>query len=126
MAGINLAEGSRVIFFGAVADADEAVVLTAANSSASLMGTDPGSAKLSLLSEFPGKGRATGGVRAQRFIRGEDQLYLAWAGQSEPIAVTTDGKPVEIPTEPMKRDASGSPISTPIGAVGVRNDAAAE
>ena len=126
MAGINLADGSRVIYFGAVANAADAVVLTAANSSASLMGTDPGSAKLSLLSEFPGKGRATGGVRAQRFVRGEDQLYFAWAGESEPIAVTTDGKPIDLPTEPMKRDASGSPLATPLGAIGVHNDASGD
>ena len=120
MAGINLSEQAHVIFFGAVANADDAVVLTAANSSASLAGTDPGSAKLSLLSEFPGKGRATGGVRAQRFVRGEDQLYAGWVGESEPLANTTDGKPIDLPTEPMKRDASGSPMATPIGAIGVQ------
>lgn len=123
MAGINLTEGAKVVFFGAVANAEDAVVLTAANSSAALAGTDAGSAKLSLLDEFPAKGRATGGVRAQRFIRGEDQLYFAWVGSAEPRGLTSDGKPIELPTEPMKRDASGSALSAVIGFVGVaKND----
>ena len=32
------------------------------------------------LREFPAKGRATGGVRAHRFLKGEDALALAWVG----------------------------------------------
>ena len=118
MAGINVTEGAKVIYFGAVDNADDAVVLTAANSSAALVGTDAGSAKLSLLDEFPAKGRATGGVRAQRFVRGEDQLYFAWAGTAEPRGLTSDGKPIELPLEPMKRDASGSALAGVIASVG--------
>ena len=30
--------------------------------------------------EYPAKGRATGGVRCHRFLKGEDLLVLAWAG----------------------------------------------
>ena len=30
--------------------------------------------------EYPAKGRATGGVRCHRFLKGEDTLVLAWAG----------------------------------------------
>ena len=81
-------------------------------------GTDAGSLKISDLAEFPGKGRATGGVRSQRFVRGEDQLYFAWAG-SEPIwALTADGKPIELRGEKAKRDASGTPQTAVIGSVG--------
>ena len=119
MAGINLSADAKVIFFGAVRDASEAVVLTAANSSSALAGTDAGSAKLSLLDEFPTKGRATGGVRAQRFVRSEDQLYFAWVGSAEPRGLTPDGKPLQLPVEPMKRDASGSPLTGFVGSVGV-------
>ena len=119
MAGINLSAGARVIAFGVVANASDALVLTAANSSQALAGTDAGSAKLSLLSEFPGKGRATGGVRAQRFIRAEDQLYFAWIGDSEPRGLASDGKPIALPVEPMKRDASGSPMNAVIASIGV-------
>ncbi len=117
MAGINLSDKASVIYFGVVSDTASAVVLTAANASDVIPGTDPGSAKLSSLDEFPGKGRATGGVRAQRFIRSEDQLYAAWVG-TNPAALASDGRPVELPTELAKRDASGALLSNVIGSVG--------
>jgi DNA gyrase subunit A len=117
MAGINLDERAQVIFFGVIGSQESAVVITAANASDVIPGTDPGSAKVSSLSEFPGKGRATGGVRAQRFIRSEDQLYFAWAG-STPAALALDGRPMELPEELAKRDASGSLLANVIGSVG--------
>ena len=116
VAGINLAKGSEAIYFGAVEDT--AVVITAANNSSAISGTDSGSAKLSELSEFPMKGRATGGVRAHKFIRNEDQVYFAWAGNHEFLASAADGKPIEFDLEPSKRDASGSKIASPLGAIG--------
>jgi len=115
VAGINLAKDSQVIFFGA-ASADS-IVVTAANNSTALAGTDPGSAKASELSEFPAKGRATGGVRAQKFIRNEDQLYFAWVGSKSNLAATPDGKPIELELKLSKRDASGSKLSSTIGAI---------
>lgn len=117
MAGINLSDKAAVIYFGVVSDRETAVVVTAANASDVIPGTDPGSAKVSALAEFPAKGRATGGVRAQRFIRSEDQLYLAWAG-TEPVALGVDGRPAELPMEPAKRDASGTLLPNFIGSVG--------
>jgi len=116
VAGINLGKGSEAIYFGAVEDT--AVVITAANNSSAIAGTDSGSAKLSELSEFPMKGRATGGVRAHKFIRNEDQVYFAWAGNPEFLASAADGKPIEFDLEPSKRDASGSKIASPLGAIG--------
>lgn len=116
VAGINLGKGSEAVYFGAVDDT--AVVITAANNSSAIAGTDSGSAKLSELSEFPMKGRATGGVRAHKFIRNEDQVYFAWAGNPELLASAADGKPIELDLEPSKRDASGSKIASPIGAIG--------
>jgi DNA gyrase subunit A len=117
MAGINLSGDAAVIFFGVISDMESAVVLTAANASDVLPGTDPGSGKVSSIAEFPGKGRATGGVRAQRFIRSEDQLYFAWAG-SNLGALALDGRPVELPTELAKRDASGALLPNVIGSAG--------
>lgn len=116
VAGINLGKGSEAVYFGAVEDT--AVVVTAANNSSAIAGTDSGSAKLSALSEFPIKGRATGGVRAHKFIRNEDQVYFAWAGNPEHLASAADGKPIELNLEPSKRDASGAKIASPIGAIG--------
>ncbi len=117
VAGINLADGAKVIAFAAITRPDEAFVVTAANSSAALAGTDAGSIKLSSLAEFPAKGRATGGVRGQKLLRSEDQLYFAAATNQSPAASATDGKPLELP-ESAKRDASGTPAPAAIRGVG--------
>jgi DNA gyrase subunit A len=119
VAGINLSEGAKVVHFNVVTSAENTFVATAANSSEALPGTDSGSLKVSKLSEFPAKGRATGGVRAQKFIRNEDQLYFAGLVVGEPLALASDGKPLELP-ELAKRDASGSSAPAVIGAVGRR------
>ena len=117
MAGINLDAEASVIFFGVVTNRETATVLTAANASDVLPGTDPGSGKVSSLDEFPAKGRATGGVRAQRFIRSEDQLYFAYVG-SDLAALALDGRPVDLPEELAKRDASGALLPNVIGSAG--------
>jgi len=118
MAGIRLSDGARVIDFAVVgASAFDAVVVTVAGSSAALPGTDAGSAKVSAFTEFPAKGRATGGVRAQRLLRGEDGLVLAWVG-TDPRAVGPDGSVRALPGGGAKRDASGQPLDAVIGAIG--------
>ena len=117
IAGINLSDGAKVIAFGAVTNPEEAFVVTAANSSGALAGTDAGSIKLSKLDEFPAKGRATGGVRGQKLLRSEDQLYFAAVAIGAPAASASDGKPFELP-EPAKRDASGSAAQAAIAGVG--------
>jgi DNA gyrase subunit A len=114
-----LAAGARAIYFGTVTSSDDVHVVTAANSSDALAGTDAGSVKVSALTEFPAKGRATGGVRAHKFVRNEDQLYFAAVVQGEPLALAADGKPVELP-ELAKRDASGTPLASVVGSVGSR------
>jgi len=116
VAGMNLASGSSAIFFGSVTE--DAIVVTAANNSAALASTDPGSLKISALEEFPAKGRATGGVRSHKFIRNEDQIYFAWAGDKNFLAATSDAKPIDLEFELSKRDASGTKISSTIGAIG--------
>ena len=117
MAGIRLAPGAEAISFAAVRPDAEAVVVTIAGSSQAIAGTDAGSAKVSSFDEFPAKGRATGGVRAQRFLKGEDALVLAWVG-SEPRAVGVDGAVRPLPEHGAKRDASGQALDAVIGAVG--------
>ena len=122
MAGINLASGAHVVHFTSVpADsASDAVVVTIAASNETLLGTDPGSAKVSSLTEFPAKGRATGGVRAQRFLKGEDALHLAWVGPSPALAVGTDGSARQLPDGGAKRDGSGQALEAVVAAVGRR------
>jgi DNA gyrase subunit A len=117
MAGVRVAAGERVIFFGVTDAASETVVVTVAGASQALLGADAGTGKVSEFTEFPPKGRATGGVRAQRFLKGEDTLTLAWVGV-EPRAVGADGAVRALPEAGAKRDASGSPLDGVIGAVG--------
>ncbi|MBO9579190.1 MAG: DNA topoisomerase IV, partial [Microbacteriaceae bacterium] len=118
MAGINLGAGDRVIFFGSVASADDAVVVTVSTPEATLAGADPGRAKVSAFAEFPGKGRATGGVRAHAFLKGESALALAWAGPAPALANGADGAVRELPASGAKRDASGTPLDGVVGAIG--------
>jgi len=120
MAGINLTSGAHVVHFTSVpADAAaDAVVVTIAASNETLLGTDPGSAKVSPFTEFPAKGRATGGVRAQRFLKGEDALHLAWVGSSPALAVAADGSARQLPDGGAKRDGSGQALEAVVAAVG--------
>lgn len=117
MAGIRLSPGADVVFFAAVAPDEATVVVTVAGSTQAIAGTDPGSAKVSAFAEFPGKGRGTGGVRAQRFLKGEDALTLAWVG-IEPRALASDGAVRRLPEPGAKRDASGQPLDAVVSAVG--------
>ena len=118
MAGIRLTDGARVIAFDVVGPSEfDAVVVTVAGSTTALAGTDAGSAKVSLFSEFPAKGRATGGVRAQRFLKGEDAITVAWVG-TDPRAVGSDGATRALPESGAKRDASGTALDGVIAAIG--------
>ncbi|GII79849.1 DNA topoisomerase (ATP-hydrolyzing) [Sphaerisporangium rufum] len=118
MTGIRLDSDAVVIWFGAVDPAREARVVTIAGSAGALPGTEIGGGKMSDYAEFPAKGRATGGVRAQRFLKGEDVLTLGWAGPAPVKAVSSTGKPVPLPAELGRRDGSGVRLSAPVAAIG--------
>ena len=130
MAGIKLAEGAHVMAFnvvpaGKVAWTYEegengltsgagAVVLTVAGDEDALPGTENGAAKVTPLEMYPTKGRATGGVRSQRFLKGQNTLILAWVGPYPLHASTSAGSPVELPKPDMRRDSSGVDLASPI------------
>ncbi|WP_309129793.1 DNA topoisomerase IV subunit A [Microbacterium sp.] len=118
MAGMKLGAGAEVISFTAVHDPADAVVVTVSGAEGIIAGTDAGRAKVSSFGEFPGKGRATGGVRAHSLLKGEDRLRLAWAGPSELRAVGPDGAARTLPAPGAKRDASGQPLDAVVGSVG--------
>jgi DNA gyrase subunit A len=117
VAGIKLGAGQRAVAFGAVADVDAAHVVTIAGSDDALPGTQTGAVKVSPLSIYPPKGRATGGVRCQRLLKGEDGLLLAWVGDGRPMASATSGSPVDLPPVSDRRDGSGVPAAQPVAAV---------
>lgn len=118
MAGIRL-DGAEVIALGIVPmdSTSEAVVVTVAGTATALPGTVAGTAKVTPFDRYPGKGRGTGGVRAQRLLRGEDCLQLAWVGVG-PRAVGAAGQAVELPDPDERRDASGRPLTIPVAAIG--------
>jgi DNA gyrase subunit A len=106
MAGINLAADAQVVFFGAIrtddAEHGEPMVITSTGQSV----------KVTPFAEYPAKGRATGGVRAHRLLKGEDQLTVAWAGP-RPAGATGTGDPVELPPVDYRRDGSGMAAAAP-------------
>lgn len=130
MAGIKLAKGARVAAFNVVpagkvawtyeegenglTSGSGAVVLTVAGDSDALPGTENGAAKVTPLEMYPTKGRATGGVRSQRFLKGQNTLILAWVGLYPVHASTSAGSPVELPKPDMRRDGSGVDLASPI------------
>ncbi|MGY1438448.1 DNA gyrase/topoisomerase IV subunit A [Streptomyces reniochalinae] len=116
MAGVKLTDGAQVLFFGAVDPASEGAVFTAAGAEGTL-DDSLSTAKLTPFDQYPRKGRATGGVRCQRFLKGEDRLRLAWAGSTPARAATKAGAPVELPEPDPRRDGSGLPLAKQVAAV---------
>jgi DNA gyrase subunit A len=109
MAGIRLSARASVVWFGAVPDSvdDDSAVVTVAGNSGALPGTAAASVKVTPYREYPAKGRATGGVRCHRFLKGEDSLILAWAGPGPARGATEAGVPVYLPPAEGRRDGSG-------------------
>ncbi|MEU6205456.1 DNA gyrase subunit A, partial [Micromonospora musae] len=100
MAGINLPGEARVVFFGAVRTDDsthgEPMVVTSTGATV----------KVTPFAAYPAKGRATAGVRAQRFLKGETDVVVGWVGP-RPVGSTVNGDPVELPAADPRRDGSG-------------------
>ncbi|MDR2975218.1 MAG: hypothetical protein LBV00_11010 [Propionibacteriaceae bacterium] len=115
MAGIKLAEGAEVIFFGAITkdERDGAIVATLA------VGADsPATVKTTAFDQYPTKGRATGGVRTHRFLKGQHHLTLAWAGLPPVRACDAQGAPRNLPSCDDRRDGTGSKVYGPFYALG--------
>ncbi|HEX6451996.1 MAG TPA: DNA topoisomerase (ATP-hydrolyzing) [Trebonia sp.] len=141
MAGVRLDEGAKAIWFGAIGpavpgslpdgtapatrakagDSDmsgEVVVITAAGRSEALPGTSGVSVKVTPFSEYPAKGRATGGVRCQRFLKGEDALVLAWIGPGPVLGLTERGIQIDLSEMRGRRDGSGTQMTRPLAYLG--------
>ncbi|AIA06361.1 DNA gyrase/topoisomerase IV subunit A [Streptomyces noursei] len=116
MAGIKLGQGAKVIAFAAVDPAVDGMVFTVAGSHGTL-DDSVATAKLTPFDQYPRKGRATGGVRCQRFLKGEDCLTMAWAGSAPVRAADAKGTAVELPEPDPRRDGSGMPLTTKVAAL---------
>ena len=113
IAGIKLGTQDAVIALGVTAPGTAAEVVTVTDGKDGLA-----SVKVTPLAEYPQKGRATGGVRAHRFLTGESKLALAWVGVGPAKAGTPGGVARSLPTEYGSRDGSGVTLTQTIGTVG--------
>ena len=113
MQGISAGDTYVIGFGTALADSQ---LVTAANSSQSLGATDPGSVKITPLSAYPRKGRATQGVRCHRFLKNEDQLYFAGVS-NEPKLLNFEGVEIAQVEPNPRRDASGESLDQYLAAV---------
>ncbi|MEV6262077.1 DNA topoisomerase IV subunit A [Streptomyces sp. NPDC051784] len=116
MAGVKVAAGAVVLSFSAVDPAEDAVVFTVAGSHGTLDDSER-TWKLTPFDQYPRKGRATGGVRCQRFLKGEDVLVFAWAGGTPARAAQKNGSPAQLPEPDPRRDGSGTPLTSPVAVI---------
>ena len=103
MAGINLAAEAEVISFNVVVTAD------AAHGEPMVVTSTGTQVKVTPFAAYPAKGRATGGVRVQRFLKSESRLAVAWVGP-RPVGASSTGDPVELPEPDGRRDGSGEAV----------------
>ena len=129
MAGIRLDGAATAVWFGAAGPAATAaggpgavgpgaVVVTVAGRSGALPGTGGASVKVTPFAEYPAKGRATGGVRCQRFLKGEDGLIQAWIGPVPVVGATESGIIVDLTAMTGRRDGSGNAVSRQLAHLG--------
>ncbi|MGQ4484174.1 DNA topoisomerase IV subunit A [Streptomyces sp. 372A] len=116
MAGVKLGAGAQVLSFAAVDPAVDAAVFTVAGSHGTLDDSVL-TCKLTPFDQYPRKGRATGGVRCQRFLKGEDVLVFAWTGALPARAAQKNGAPASLPEPDPRRDGSGTPLESPIAVI---------
>ncbi|MBD8021615.1 DNA gyrase/topoisomerase IV subunit A [Brevibacterium gallinarum] len=114
--GMKVAADASVIAFSLIDPAAENRVVTIATGE-NFYGETALSVKVTDLAEFPTKGRATAGVRAHRFLKGETELVTAFAGP-EPQGAATGGGARKLPAELGRRDGSGQPLESKVDAIG--------
>lgn len=109
MAGVKLLEGERVLSFNVIARGEQetAQVITL---------TDAGHGKASPYALFPQKGRATGGVRSQAFLKSDKELVFAEVIPSI-FLFDSMGRRIHLPESNLKRDASGKPVKEDFAAL---------
>ena len=121
MAGIKLDSGTRVIEFSVRprADVESAVVVTVAAASDTLLGADPGAAKVSD-SPVPGQGSRHRRRAGARFLKGQDALSLAWVEQGPHLRSPSTGPSARCPRAAAGATARASARGV-VQAVGARH-----
>jgi DNA gyrase subunit A len=99
MAGMRLAPDDQVVYMG-TQPPDQPQVLTTLS--------DAGRLKVTEASEYPPKGRGTGGVRCQTFRKGENHLVTALLSVEQPVAITKSGSALALDEPLGRRDGSGA------------------
>lgn len=99
VASMKVAEGAKILGFFVITkpEWESASVLTVAG----------GQWKNTPVNVYPGKGRATGGVRSMKFLKGTTALDAAFVGV-DILAVDESGKRVDLPALDQRRDGSGT------------------
>lgn len=105
IAGIKLTDDSHVVSFNVVRDDEmgEAMVVNISNA---------GNGKVTPLSEYPAKGRATGGVRSLKFNKGEDEVAFGFVGNPRTLVGKNDSE-LTLPAVDKRRDGAGKPMEMP-------------
>ena len=103
MTGVSLAPDAQVIAFNVVNTRDDT------HGEPMLVTSTGTQVKVTPFAAYPAKGRATGGVRVQRFLKGESRLAVAWVGP-RPVGASNTGDPVELPAPDGRRDGSGTAV----------------
>ena len=107
MAGISLAADARAVWFGAVRTDDTA------HGEPQVVVSTGDQVKVTPLSQYPPKGRATGGVATLRYLAGMNStIQVAWAG-TRPIGCTRSGDAVGLPEPDPRRGGSGVAMAGP-------------
>lgn len=109
MAGMRLAEQATVITAALLVPGADAVVATV---------SDAGALKVSAATDYPQKGRGTGGVRCQTFRKNEATLVAAAVADPAPIAVSSNGTIIDYAVERTRRDGPGAPLETGVAGFG--------
>jgi DNA gyrase subunit A len=107
IAGMSLGATGQVVWFGAVRTDDTA------HGEPQVVVSTGTQVKVSPLSEYPAKGRATGGVATLRYLAGLNAaIQVAWAG-ARPVGCSTPGDAVELPDSDPRRGGSGVVMTGP-------------
>jgi DNA gyrase subunit A len=107
IAGMSLGAAGQVVWFGAVRTDDTA------HGEPQVVVSTGTQVKVSPLSEYPVKGRATGGVATLRYLAGLNAaVQVGWAG-TRPVGCSMPGDAVELPDSDPRRGGSGVVMTGP-------------